>query len=64
MSYRDMTFCPFYKDCSQGDTCPRALTDKVEQDAIMWWGNEHAPICVYAEAPHCFEETKAKEDIL
>lgn len=62
MCYRDMTFCLYCIDCLSGKDCPRALTDKVQQDAIMWWGNDNAPISIYAEEPWCFDEKKEMED--
>ena len=52
--YKDRTFCPFYKNCQNGATCFRSLTDKVKSDAKAWWGgNGEAPICVFTEAPPC-----------
>lgn len=56
MSYRDMIFCPYYKDCKQGDSCGRALTDEVLKGADRWWGGPGAPICQFSCTPDCFEE--------
>lgn len=53
MTYKDMTFCPFWKDCAKGRECFRALTDKVNRGA-----EELAlPICQFSKEPSCFEET-------
>ena len=58
--YRDMTFCPFYKEC--GDVCNRALTPEVEKGAELWWksfkSDDPAPICQFAEKPDCCKESK------
>lgn len=54
--YRDTTWCEYYKECSQGEKCSRALTQKVKEDAEKWMKN--APICVFAEKPECFKEIK------
>jgi hypothetical protein len=35
--YRDMTFC------SHGNGC-KCLTEKVIEEAKLWWGKEGAPI--------------------
>ena len=51
MCYRDKTYCQFWVDCVSGRTCPRALTDKVENDA----NNFGLPICSYCDEPKCFE---------
>lgn len=58
ISYRDMTFCPYHEDCMQGKVCPRALTEDVHRGATAWWGNENAPISIFAEVPHCMEPKK------
>ena len=54
LCYKDRTFCPYWKNCSHGDTCVRALTDEVLEDAKR--------ICLaiaqYGDEPKCF---KAKE---
>ena len=56
IGYRDMTFCPFFKQCKKGKKCDRALTDEVKKAAEKWWGDKHAPICMFAEKPECFED--------
>jgi len=58
--YKDMTFCPYWKDCNKGNKCHRALTDKVIQDANKWWKGDGAPVCQYAEKPECFETKERK----
>lgn len=55
--YKDMTFCKFYKECKE-KKCHRALTKEVIEAAHKWWGNEHAPICMFIDKPDCFEEEK------
>ena len=59
MCYKDMTFCMFHEDCLSGGDCPRALTDKVQEEAVAWWGNDDAPVSVFTDPPkHCFEPKK------
>jgi len=55
IGYGDYTFCQFYRDCKQGNSCDRALTDKVIKKAVEWWGKENAPICTFANKPQCWE---------
>lgn len=55
MCYRDRTFCSFNKECSAGDKCEIALTDKVKSDAEKWWGKPDAPICEFVDKPECFK---------
>ena len=47
--YKDMTFCPFHKDCETGKVCDRALTDKVQADADAFG----LPIAQFIERPEC-----------
>jgi len=54
--YKDMTFCPFWDDCKQGEKCDRALTDEVCADAMAWWQGQDPPICQYTDKPECWEE--------
>lgn len=67
--YRDITFCPFWERCKDGPTCHQALTDKVQEQAVIWWGgfvtnsnstNEvgDAPICQYMNEPECFNHVE------
>ena len=62
LSYKDRTFCEYYKDCSKGSHCDRALTTNVKMKAGEWWawimkdkGMGDAPIAVYADKPDCFK---------
>jgi len=62
--YLDKTFCPFWKKCNKvidkyGVICERALTDKVYEDACLWWENDNPPIAVYTGKPDCFEDGDA-----
>lgn len=64
ISYRDMTFCPYWGACEDGKDCPKALTKQVSYDAIRWWKSmrpeevENAPIMVFADAPQCYKEMR------
>ena len=55
MCFRDMTFC--VATCSN-TTCPRMLTERVQQDASVWWEGEGAPIAVsdFSETCEDFKE--------
>ena len=63
ISYRDMTFCKFYKTCADAAECPRPLTPEVRADADEWWGKgkDKAPICMYTQKPSCH---KTEADLL
>jgi hypothetical protein len=52
--YRDKTFCPYWKDCECGEICGDALTDKVIEQAVKWWGKPDAPICQFSAKPDCW----------
>ena len=54
IGYKDTTFCPFWADCANGPSCPRALTDAVKAGAVAWWGGPDAPIAMYGSEPRCF----------
>ena len=54
MCYKDMTFCTYYKDCSQADDCHRPLTPDVIEKAEKWM--KDPPICTFMEKPDCWEE--------
>ena len=56
LCFRDMTFCPFWRDCADGSACDRALTPKVFDQADRWWGGPEAPICEFVERPDCYVE--------
>ncbi len=54
MVYRDQTFCPFWKECKNGDTCFRAFKPKDEEyvkknnELVSW----------FMDKPDCFVEIK------
>ncbi len=50
LSYRDMTFCPFNKDCNSAHMCPRALTDEVKEKAQRF----NLPISMFGSKPGCW----------
>ena len=56
LCYRDMTFCGF-KNCTNFDTCCRALTEKVQFEAEAFG----LPTSRYISPPPCHTETKTKE---
>lgn len=51
MSYKDKTFCSFYKECEDGLECDRALTDDIKKRAFQ--GGCY--ISNFIEHPSCFE---------
>ena len=57
--YRDMAFCPFWRDCANGAECDRALTPEEEAGAQRWGGDD-APISIYMIEPSCFEPKPEK----
>lgn len=58
--FRDMTFCPFNKDCAGAKDCGRALTAEVEAAAKRWWADisGEPPIAVFASKPSCHVSSK------
>ena len=60
LCFKDMTFCPFWKECKDGKTCDRALTGKVWDSAERWWGGDRPPVAVFAEHPDCFVEKESE----
>jgi hypothetical protein len=65
IGFKDMTFCPYWKSCLDGNTCKRALTDKVQGAADEWWTGmspDHkegeAPICMFFGEPECYRDTE------
>jgi hypothetical protein len=48
MCFRDTTYCPG-DGCVKFDSCPRALTPAVLDEAKRWWGGDDAPIARYTE---------------
>ena len=63
MTYRDMTFCNYYKDCKLGEGCHRALTLDVQKAAGVWWGEDGAPITMFAEKPSCHKQKPIPKDV-
>jgi len=57
MCYRDITFC--IAECANTN-CQRKFTDKVQQDAQKWWGNENAPIAVSDLSEGCEDYREMK----
>ena len=53
MCFKDITFCSFYKLCTDGSKCHRALTHDVKVAAVKWWGNDDAPISLFVDPPEC-----------
>lgn len=49
--YRDMTFCPFYKDCKSNIDCHRALTPEVLKAAKEYG----LGVDQFSDLPECFE---------
>jgi hypothetical protein len=56
--YKDMTFCPFYKECKDGSECPRAVTIEIKNDAKKWLNVYPPLICQYTDKPNCFVNLK------
>ena len=52
MCYKDKTFCQFYKECADGDTCPDALTPEVQRRAAEL----ELYISLSDDRPECFIE--------
>lgn len=50
ISYRDMTFCPFWKDCKSAYMCHRPLTHEVNLKAKEFG----LPVSVFASKPECW----------
>jgi len=48
ITYRDMTFCGFYRKCLT--PCDRSLTKEVLASAKA----ERLPLCQFLEKPECF----------
>lgn len=51
LCYKDRTFCQHYESCAMGNTCERALTEKVATGAER----VKLPISQFAEIPDCFQ---------
>jgi len=51
MEYKDMTFCPFFRSCAEGKTCPRAMTDQIVSDANNFGMN----VSCFVDRPFCWK---------
>ena len=60
MTYKDMTFCPFWENCSKAKDCHRPLTDQVVRAAIK----HNLPVSEYAERPKCHVLRIGMEDLI
>ena len=56
MTYRDKTYCPFWRLCCTGQTCHRRLTKKVRTEAIREYGKPF--ITFMTLKPECFDCSK------
>lgn len=57
ISYKDMTFCPFSKDCTDGKECHRAITESVKAGAEK----SGLPLAQFAAKPPCYKEETSGE---
>ena len=57
MCYKDKTFCT-QSTCANWNTCDRALTDEVKEQADKWWGKPGAPIAIFTDKPNCYEKSQ------
>ena len=58
-TYKDMTFCGFYKECEKGLFCDRRLSPTVKLKAHQLG----LPIAEYKDKPKCFEERISKRKV-
>ena len=56
MTYRDKTYCPFWRLCCTGQTCHRRLTKKVRTEAISEYVKPF--ITFMTLKPECFNCSK------
>jgi hypothetical protein len=56
IGYRDRMYCNFWRNCKDGETCERALTEFILMDARSWWGKEGAPIDQFIDTPDCWRK--------
>lgn len=52
--YKDMTFCPYFRECIDGDECFRALHDDIIQECTRLG----LSISQFIEKPECFNIEK------
>ena len=50
--YKDMTFCPYWKNCARANECHRPLTQEVVDGAK----SIGLPIAQFAEVPECWKK--------
>jgi hypothetical protein len=55
MTYKDHTYCPFWRLCSKGQTCELKLTKEVKAEAVKFYGKPF--ISYFSDRPDCFEES-------
>ena len=58
LCYMDKTFCGYYRTCSKGGSCHRALTEQVKESAKKAELN----ICVFMERPGCYKSMEQEAD--
>lgn len=56
--YRDRTYCTYYLECQEGETCSRALTEEVRKKSE----EIGMPVCRWLEHPSCFVEKQGGLD--
>ena len=54
LSYKDITFCKYYKTCKDGKMCLRALTENIKETAKSL----ELLICEFSEKPDCHKDKK------
>lgn len=54
LCFRGMTFCTYWEDCRDSETCHRKFDDVQKAAARKWWGGDDQPICTYVDRPRCF----------
>jgi hypothetical protein len=54
LCYRDMTFCPYWRDCADAAECHRPLTDEVAEAAKRFG----LPISQFSQKPPCWKEQR------
>lgn len=57
--YRDMTFCPFFRDCNKANECHRPLTEEVKLDAQA----KGLPIAQFSAKPSCHEPLPPHQEL-
>lgn len=52
LCYKDMTFCPFWRNCFNVADCHRPLTDEVAEAAHKFG----LPLSQFTDKPSCWKE--------